>query len=45
MKKRLISILLAVAMILCLIPIGVMAADNDTASNVNPVTGRFPQKF
>ena len=39
MRKRIISIVLAVAMILCLIPIGVLAAD-DTTSNVNPATGR-----
>ncbi len=40
MRKRIISIVLAVAMILCLVPFGVMAADNDAPSNVNPVTGR-----
>ena len=39
MRKRIISIVLAVAMILCLVPFGVMAAD-DTTSNVNPATGR-----
>ena len=39
MRKRIISIVLAVAMILCLIPIGVLAAD-DTTSTVNPATGR-----
>lgn len=39
MRKRIISIVLAVAMILCLVPFGVMAA-NDTTSNVNPATGR-----
>ena len=38
MRKRIISIVLAVAMILCLIPIGVLAADGD--STVNPATGR-----
>lgn len=41
MKKRILSILLAVAMILCIIPLGVMAAD-DTTGNVNPATGREP---
>ncbi|MBP5459679.1 MAG: hypothetical protein J6Y62_05925 [Clostridia bacterium] len=39
MRKRIISIILAVAMILCLVPIGVLAAEND--SNVNPATGRL----
>ena len=38
MRKRIISIVLAVAMILCLIPIGVLAADGD--GTVNPATGR-----
>ena len=38
MRKRIISIVLAVAMILCLIPIGALAADGD--STVNPATGR-----
>ena len=40
MKKKLISLILAVAMILCLVPIGVLAADGD--STVNPATGRAP---
>lgn len=40
MKKRILSIVLAVALILCLVPVGVLAADNDTAGNINPATGR-----
>lgn len=36
MRKRIISIVLAVAMVLCLVPFGVMAADNDASSNVAP---------
>ena len=36
MRKRIISIVLAVAMILCLVPFGVMAAENDTSPNVAP---------
>ena len=36
MRKRILSIVLAVAMILCLVPFGVMAAENDTSSNVAP---------
>ena len=38
MKKKLISLILAVAMILCLVPIGVMAAEG--TGSVNPSTGR-----
>ena len=32
MRKRIISIVLAVAMILCLVPFGVMAADDEIAA-------------
>lgn len=42
MKKRILSILLAVALILCLVPVGVLAADNDSGSGINPATGREP---
>ena len=38
--KKTISLLLAVVMVFSLFPIGVLAADGDDVSNVNPVTGR-----
>ena len=40
MRKRWISLLLAVLMVFALFPAAVFAADGDAASNVNPATGR-----
>lgn len=40
MKKRLISILLAVVMVMSLLPMAALAADDDTAAKINPDTGR-----
>lgn len=38
--KKTISLLLALVMVFSLFPMGVLAADGDDVSNVNPVTGR-----
>lgn len=38
--KKTISLLLALVMVFSLFPIGVLAADGEDASNINPVTGR-----
>ena len=40
--KKTISLLLALVMVFSLFPIGVLAADGEDVSNVNPVTGREP---
>ena len=40
MRKRWISLLLAVLMVFALFPAAVFAADGEEASNVNPATGR-----